>query len=542
MISSLLRLGALPAAAAAGAVHAASAASVHAASAGAGLLAAAAASAPAFKTPYFDYHALSPEIVLTGVTLLVLIVDLLVDETHKHLVSQLAGIGILASFIPIVTLAAHGISGHPRSMFGGAYQVDVFSLVMKALFLGIGYVILLMSSAYIEEGDYYEGEFAFLILSSLLGMVVMASARDLISIFIALELLSIPGYLLAGWRKRDLKSNEASLKYYLLGVLATGVMLYGMSLIFGATGSTVLSQISSKLAVSHDLKPLVTIGIFFVIIGFAFKVSAVPFHFWAPDTYEGAPTPVTAFLSVASKTGGFVALLELVYVGFFSRSDVWQPLFWILAALTMTVGNLIALRQTNIVRMLAYSSIAQAGYIMVPFAVAGDIATKHQQDAITASIIYLMLYAAMNLGAFAVVIAVARKTRSGEISSYGGLINYAPWLTVLMTMFIFSLAGIPPLGGWFAKYYVFQSIGEANTPAGWILGVIVAINSVIALVYYAGIAKLMWTAPVPDDDQTPIRVPAPLATSIGICGILVLALGVYPQAFARLGDLAKLTH
>ena len=500
--------------------------------------------APAFKTPYFDYVALAPEIILTGVTLLVLVVDLMVDEVHKNVVSKLAGIGILAAFIPIAFMAVHGISGHPRSMFGGAYQVDVFSLVMKGLFLGIGYVILLMSSTYIEEGDYYQGEFAFLILCSLLGMLVMSSARDLITIFIALELLSIPGYLLAGWRKRDVKSNEASLKYYLLGVLATGVMLYGMSLIFGATGTTVLTGISSKLAVNHNLQPLVTIGIFFVIIGFAFKVSAVPFHFWAPDTYEGAPTPVTAFLSVASKTGGFVALMELVYVGFFSRSDVWQPLFWILAALTMTVGNLIALRQTNIVRMLAYSSIAQAGYIMVPFAVAGDISANHQHDAITASIVYLMLYAAMNLGAFSVVIAVARKTRSGEIDSYNGLFSYAPGMTVVMTVFLFSLAGIPPLGGWFAKFYVFKAIGEANTPAGWILGVVVAVNSVIALVYYAGVARRMWTAPAPalTQDLTPIRVPAALASAIGICTLVVVALGIYPQAFARLGDLARLTR
>jgi NADH-quinone oxidoreductase subunit N len=530
-----------------------------------------AAAAPAFKTPYFDYHALAPEIVLTAVTLLTLVLDLVLDERHKHLVSQFAGIGILASFVPIITLAVHGITNHSRSMFGGAYVVDVFALVMKALFLGIGYVILLMSTTYIEEGDYYEGEFAFLILCSLLGMVVMSSARDLISIFIALELLSIPGYLLAGWRKRDVKSNEASMKYYLLGVLATGVMLYGMSLIFGATGSTVLTDISHKLTVSHNLEPLVTIGIFFVIIGFAFKVSAVPFHFWAPDTYEGAPTPVTAFLSVASKTGGFVALLELVYVGFFSRSDVWQPLFWILAALTMTVGNLIALRQTNIVRMLAYSSIAQAGYILVPFAVAGSIPAGHQHDAITASIVYLMLYAAMNLGAFAVVIAVARKTRSGDITSYGGLFSYAPGMTVVMTVFLFSLAGIPPLGGWFAKFYVFKAIAEAGTPAAWILGVLVAVNSVIALFYYASVARQMWTAPVPDDllvagsdpggggsgvglragsggvataVRVPerIRVPAPLATAIGICTLVVVVLGIYPQAFARLGDLAHLTH
>ena len=568
----------------------------------AGAAGAAGAAATTFKTPYFDYHALAPEMVLTAVALIVLVLDLVVDEDHKHLVSQVAGIGILATFVPIITLGVSGLTNHARTMFGGAYVVDVFSLVMKALFLGVGYVILLMSSTYIEEGDYYEGEFAFLILCSLIGMVVMSSSRDLISIFIALELLSIPTYLLAGFRKRDLRSNEGSIKYYLLGVLATGVMLYGMSLIFGATGSTVLSTIGTRLSVNHNLQPLITIGIFFVVIGFAFKISAVPFHFWAPDTYEGAPTPVTAFLSVASKTGGFVALFELIYVGFFSRADVWQPLFWILAALTMTVGNLIALRQTNIVRMLAYSSIAQAGYILVPFAVAGNIHGKNAQDPITASIVYLLLYAAMNLGAFAVVITVARRTRSGEISSYGGLINYAPGVTVMMTVFLFSLAGIPPLGGWFAKYYVFRAVADANTPAAWILGVLVAVNSVIALVYYANVGSLMWTAPVPAElvpvpvgvgavavgatgggavargsagsgsagsesarsagsgsagsesgsagsgsgakAAVPerIRVPASLATAIGICAAVVVVLGIYPQAFARLGDLARLTH
>src|SRR4051812_46962750 len=225
-------------------------------------------------------------------------------------------------------------------MFGGAYVSDNFALVMKALFLVSGYVVLLMANRYIEEGDYHRSEFYELLLSSLLGMVVMCSARDLISIFVALELLSIPAYLLAGWRKRDLDSNEAALKYYLLGVLASGVMLYGMSLVFGATGTTVLVAISESLAAGAP-HALVTIGIFFIIVGFAFKISAVPFHFWAPDTYEGSPTPVAAFLSVASKTAGFVALFQLIFVGFLGQSDVWGPLFWVLAALTMTVGNLI---------------------------------------------------------------------------------------------------------------------------------------------------------------------------------------------------------
>ena len=244
----------------------------------------------------------------------------------------------------------------------------------------------------------------------------------------------------------------------------------------------------------------------FIVVGFAFKVSAVPFHTWAPDTYEGAPTPIAAFLSVASKAAGFVALLALVFVAFPSAKDVWQPLFWVLAALTMTVGNLVALRQTNIVRMFAYSSVAQGGFILMPLAVVGNNA-QAKEDALTAVVTYLIIYAAMNLGAFAVVIAVARKTRSGEISSYGGLFDYAPGLAVAMAFFLFSLAGIPPLGGWIAKFGVFRSLLAAGGSWAVILAVIGAVNSVIALFYYANVAREMFMNPVPDGDATPVRVP-----------------------------------
>jgi NADH-quinone oxidoreductase subunit N len=497
---------------------------------------------PHFTAPYLDYAALAPEIVLSAVLVVVLLLDLLVDELSKATVTTVAALGLLGAALPVLYLAAS--SNHHRVMFGGAYVVDNFALVLKGLFLGTGYVVLLMSTNYIEEGDYYEGEYSFLLLASLLGMVVMASARDLITIFVALELLSIPAYMLAGWRKRDRKSNEAALKYYLLGVLASAVMLYGMSLVFGATGTTVLTEISTRLNAGgvtalHNARPLVTLGIFLIVVGFAFKVSAVPFHFWAPDTYEGAPTPVTAFLSVASKTAGFAALLQLVYVGFLGQHRVWGPTFWVLAAASMTVGNLIALRQTNIVRMLAYSSIAQGGYILVPFAVAGDN-IKAQHTALTASIVYLLIYSAMNLGAFAVVIAVARRTRSGEISSYGGMFNYAPGLTVLMTIFMFSLAGIPPFGGWFAKFYIIRAVFDSGTAWSVVLGVVVAVNSVIGLFYYASIPRQMWMNPVPDEDRTPVRVPVPLSAALGICVAVVIAIGVYPQIFAHLGDVARL--
>ena len=491
-------------------------------------------------TPFLDYHALAPEIVLTVGLCLVLVVDLFVAEDRKVLVTNLAGLTVLASLVPVLTLALDGVD---RAMFDGAYTVDNFALLLKAVFLVTGYVTLLMSVNYLEEGDYYEGEFSFLLLSSLLGMTVIASARDLLSIFVALELLSIPAYMLAGWRKRDLRSNEASLKYYLLGVLASGVMLYGMSLIFGVAGTTNLYEIGAVLSSGIGRLPLVTVGIFLVIVGFAFKVSAVPFHFWAPDTYQGAPTPITAFLSVASKAAGFVALLQLVFIGFLGRSDVWVPLFWALAAITMTVGNLIALRQTNIVRLLAYSSIAQAGYILVPFAVAGE-SRNALATAQSASITYLAIYAAMNLGAFAMVIAIARRTGSGDVNSYGGLFKYSPALAVIMSVFMFSLAGIPPLGGWFAKFVIFRAVLEAGSVSAIVLGVIAAVNSVIALFYYANVAKEMWFSPAMEgaDDRSSIRVPASLFAAVGITLILTLAVGVYPNAIAKLGDMAVLVR
>jgi NADH-quinone oxidoreductase subunit N len=485
-----------------------------------------------FEQPFIDYHAFAPEIVLVGALVVLLLVDLIFAERARHLMATLAGLGLLASFVPVLTLAWDGAD---RSLFDGAYVVDNYALVLKGLFLIAGYVTVLISTDYINEGDYYKGEYYFLLLSSILGMTVMASSRDLISIFIALETLSIPAYLLAGWRKRDVKGNEASLKYYLLGVFATGVMLYGMSLIFGVTHTTVLTEIGAALAEQGSTSaPIVTIGVLFVIIGFAFKVSAVPFHAWAPDTYEGAPTPITAFLSVASKAAGFVALMTLVFLAFDARSDVWQPLFWVLSAITMTVGNVIALRQTNVVRMLAYSSVAQAGYMLAPFAVATH---SGRGDAIEAVVTYLLIYAAMNLGAFAVVMAVARKTRSAEKDTYGGLFEYAPGLAVLLAVFFFALAGIPPLGGWYAKLVIVRVI--LDNPTGWgvALGVILGVNSVVGLFYYASVAREAFMRPVPDDDRAPIRVPAALGSAIALCAVSTVVIGVVPQVVARFAQL-----
>ena len=478
-----------------------------------------------FVRPVIDFHAFAPEIVLTGTLVLVLLVDLVKPEGNNPLLSTFAGLGILGALVPVLTLAVDGMD---RGLFGGAYVVDNFALVLKALFLLSAYLVVLMSTNYIAEGDYAEGEYYFLLLCSVLGMLVMSSARDLVTVFVALELLSIPTYMLAGWRKRDLIGNEAGVKYYLMGVFASALLLYGMSLLFGVAGDTRLTVIGETIAGGVGNTPMITLAIVFVVVGFGFKISAVPFHTWAPDTYEGAPTPITAFLSVASKAAGFVALLQLIFLAFPGRSDVVEPLMWVLAALTMTIGNMIALRQTNVIRMLAYSGVAQAGFMLAPLAVESDLSGR-------AVITYLVIYAAMNLGAFAVVIGIARKTRSAELSSFGGLFEYAPGLTVVLSVFLFSLAGIPPFGGWLAKFVVFRTLADANTTAGYVLGAIVAVNSVIALYYYANVAREMWMRPVPDEDRTPIVVPFAIQAAIGLTIIATLAFGVSDLA-TRLGD------
>jgi NADH-quinone oxidoreductase subunit N len=493
--------------------------------------------------PVFDWHALAPEIIVLATIAVVLVADLIVPDRDAWQSSRIASIGVLAALVPVITLAA---DGNDRFLFGGAYAVDHYALALKGFFLVATYVTILISVDYIGEGDYYKGEFFVLLLTSMFGMMIMASARDLITLFVALETISIPTFILAAFRKHDRNSNEAGVKYYLIGVLSSALMLYGMSFIFGITGSTKLSEISAYVG-SHGNSALLTVAVFLSIIGFAFKVSAVPFHFWAPDTYVGAPTPVTAFLSVASKAGGFVALITIIYFGFYgndgSGADAWWGAIWVLAALSMTFGNLAALRQTNIVRMLAYSSIAQGGFMLVPFAAAGiagaEGRTEVAANAMSAVVIYLLIYGAMNLGAFAVVIAVARRTGSAEISSYAGLFATSPVLAVLMTIFMASLAGIPIFAGWFAKFVMFRSIIDAGTGWGVTLAVIAALNSVIAFFYYFGVVRQMWFAePAEGSDRSPIRVPAALAGAIAFMGAIVVVIGIYPQIFARIGERA----
>lgn len=482
-----------------------------------------------------DYLALAPEIIIVVTLLGVLSLDLVLPRPQKYWTATLAVAGSALALLPLGFLA---LQGDTISMFGGSYVVDEFALVLKGLFLISAYIVFLMSHHYIESERYYQGEYYFLLLASILGSLVMASSRDLIVLFIGLELTTAPLFLLAGWRKGDLKSNEASLKYFILGVLSTAIMLFGMSLLFGLTGEVTFAGIAEATQGMSE-EPALIMAILFLLVGFGFKVAAVPFHFWAPDTYEGAPTPVTAYLSVNSKAAGFVAMLIVLYQALPGASDVWAPALWLLAALSMTIGNLSALRQTNIVRLLAYSSIAQAGFMLVPFA-AGAVAGANLEDAFGATLIYLVIYAIMNLGAFAVVIGGARRTNSGEISQWAGLARVDPIMGVLTAAFFFSLAGIPPLAGWFAKFEMFRSVMIADS-ATIALAVIAAINAVIALYYYARVVKSVWLDDqvgefAPEEEAEPA---GSLKLALGVAVVITLAIGVYPSIATFVRDAAQ---
>jgi len=482
-----------------------------------------------------DYLALAPEIIIVVTLLGVLSLDLFLPRPQKYWTATLAVAGSALALLPLGFLA---LQGDTISMFDGSYVVDEFALVLKGLFLIAAYIVFLMSHHYIESDRYYQGEYYFLLLTSILGSLVMASARDLIVLFIGLEMTTAPLFLLAGWRKGDLKSNEASLKYFILGVLSTAIMLFGMSLLFGLTGEVTFAGIAEATQGMSE-EPALVMAILFLFVGFGFKVSAVPFHFWAPDTYEGAPTPVTAYLSVNSKAAGFVAMLIVMYLALPGASDVWAPALWLLAALSMTIGNLSALRQTNIVRLLAYSSIAQAGFMLVPFAAAA-VAGADLEDAFGATLIYLVIYAIMNLGAFAVVIGGAKRTNSGEISEWSGLARVDPIMGVLTAAFFFSLAGIPPLAGWFAKFEMFRSVMIADS-ATIALAVIAAINSVIALYYYARVVKSVWLDDpvgefVPEAEAEPA---GSLKLALGVAVVITLAIGVYPTIATFVRDAAQ---
>ncbi len=486
-----------------------------------------------------DYHAIAPEIVLALTIMAVLVVDML--PVDKYYTAVVGLVGLFASAVPLLTLGVLSDEG-TRTMLGGSYVVDDYALVLKGLFLVTGFVSLLISVGYLENDRFYQGEFYFLLLCSVGGAVVMASSRDLLTMFIGLEVVTAPAFLMAGWRKGDARSNESALKFFITGVLAATILVFGMSLVYGTTGALTFDGIRTATAgTGLGEEPAFILGLVFILVGFGFKVSAVPFHFWAPDTYEGAPTPVAAYVSVGSKTAGFVGLLSMCYLAFAEVADIWGPAIWLLAAVSMTVGNLTALRQTNIVRLLGYSSVAQGGFILVPFAMAASLDQVGLQDAFFATVTYLLIYAFMNLGAFAVVIAGARKVGSGEIADWGGLSTYSPATAGMLAVFFLSLAGIPPLAGWFAKLVMFRAVlSEFSNSWAAVLAAIAAVNAVIAFFYYARVVAAAWFSPVPERvaaDEARERDYAPsLALALGITVVAVVVVGVFPGLLAFFGE------
>src|SRR5918996_1644003 len=452
-----------------------------------------------------DYHAILPEMILSATILLVLIADAFLSARRKWFTMPIG-----------------------------------FVVLFKTFFLAVALLVLLISLRYFRDGRFYQGEYYFLLLTSFLGCLLMPSSRDLLMLFISLELVSAPGFLIAAFRKSDPRSNEAGLKFFLIGVLSTAVMLYGMSLIYGVAGSLNLGEIATALSepLPRGQETLVLAAILFVVAGFAFKVSAVPFQFWAPDTYEGAPVPVAAFLSVASKAAGFAALLQLMFVGFGPAAEFWTPVFFALSVATMTIGNLVALAQTQVVRLLAYSSIAQAGYMLLPFALVSSD-TGVNQDAFAAAVTYILIYAIMTLGAFAVVIAMSRESRGLLISDFAGLGRRAGLLAFAMTVFMVSLAGIPPTAGFWAKFVVFGAAIERGG-VGTVLAVIMIVNSVISLYYYLAVPRQMLFVE-PEQDR-PLMSPALVTAVTVITTVAVVAIGVWPELIARFPPLSTLVE
>jgi NADH-quinone oxidoreductase subunit N len=468
--------------------------------------------------PDIDYHAIGPELILSGTILVVLLADLGLRQERKWFAMVLSFVGCAAALLVELTLI-----GQDRSSFGGTYVSDSFAVLFKVFFLLVALAVLLLSVRYFRDGRYYQGEYYFLLLSSFLGMLTISSSRDLLMLFISLELVTAPGWLMAGLRKRDPRSNEASLKFFLIGILSTAVMLYGMSLIYGVTGSLKLEDIAGQLG--GEGQPVAVAAVLLVVAGFAFKVSSVPFHFWAPDTYEGSPIPVAAFLSVASKAAGFAGLLQLMFLGFRPLAEFWAPVFAVLSVLTMTVGNLIALQQRQVVRLLAYSSVAQAGYMLLPFALVGLGADSL---AFESAVLYILIYAVMNLGAFGVVLALAREAPGALIADFAGLGRRALPLAVAMAFFLLSLAGIPPFAGWLAKFRIFQAAVAADQ--AW-LAVVMVVNSVISLYYYVAIVRQMFFVDLPD--ARPLRAPVAVTAVVAVAAVAVVVVGVYPDLFAR---------
>ena len=474
----------------------------------------------------------APELSLITTAIAVILLDLFIQRKGLLAIISLVGLTVAAIFTIIMR-------GNFQAIFNNMLAVDGFALFFKLLFLGIVALVILASVDYVAKFARFRGEYYALLLLSALGMMLMAATTELISIYIALELTSISLYVLVGFLK-DSKSTESSLKYLLLGAIASAVLLYGMALVFGSTGKTQLSEIAMviqgmSLQTVLD-SPALIMGIVLLIGGFGFKIAAIPFHMWIPDVYEGAPTPITAYLSVGSKAAGFAIILRVFYSAF-GLPD-WLSLSWglilaVLAAIGMTLGNVTALPQTNIKRMLGYSSIAQAGYLMVGLATMG---VSPSADILGQSsvLFFLAAYTVANLGAFIAIIAISTKLDSDLIEDYSGMIKRAPLLALALSLCLISLIGMPPAAGFMAKFYIFS--GAVQHGLLWLV-IIAVINSVISAYYYLRVVKVMWFGKPASEGKIPSPGALRLALLFSFLGILLL--GIIPGFIMNLAESAS---
>jgi len=466
-----------------------------------------------------------PEIIVALTGGLILIADLIwpaVEGDEERSRAWLAYIGVAG--LALAALATIPHIGINETLFGGIITVDSLSVFFGFLFLGIGALTLLLSVHAVPKFTRWIAEFYAFVVWCTLGHMVLASAGELFTIFLTLQLTSLPLIVLIGYAKLDSKSGEASMKYLMLVLVSTAVLVYGMSLVYGSLGTSTISVIGDRLAASSNIGAVLGIGLVLLLSGFAFKITAAPFHYWVPDVYEGAPTPVTAFMSVGSKFAGFALALRIIVEGLKLPLN-WHLIFGVLAALSMTIGNLGAIRQTNIKRMLAYSGIAQAGYLLVGVAALSSAG-------VGSVLFYAIAYTLANLAAFGVVITVANATGSAEIKSYAGLAKRAPLIALACAIALLSLGGLPLMAGFMAKFYVFLS--AARSGLVWLVAIGV-VNSVISLYYYLRVIYEMY---VKEGETESLFVDRPAAVAMSLCIAGVLALGIFPDYALRAANFA----
>ena len=481
-----------------------------------------------------DIGTISPVVIAVLVAAAILIVDIVVPGRRAPIIgTALIGLGLVAVAILVQ-------AGHNGSAFGGSYSLDNLTVFLDMLFVIIAALTILFAVDYLEPRNLPIAEFAAVLLFAVTGAMLVAGSTDLLLLFVALELMVLPGYMLAGFARRDPYSTEGAIKYFLLGSFSSAILLFGLAYVWGMTGTTRVDGVASALAtaVAHgSLQPGLAMGLAFMTAGVAFKMAAVPFHYWTPDAYQGSPTPVTAYLSVCPKVGAFAIALRLFVGALGPLKADWLPVVIVLAAATMTLGNLVAITQDNVKRMLAYSSIAHTGYILVGLAAyAGG-----QQTGLSAILFYGAAYTFMNMGAFAVVTALQRRPGvSSQISTFAGLGRRDPWLGALMALFLLSLTGIPPLAGFWAKAYVILAAIQAG---GWLtaLAVLAMINAAAAAFYYLRVVVYMYMRD-PVEETAPTSPGMLFRAGLAIVGVGTLVFGLFPALVTAAANAANVFH